>query len=186
MNYHLKKTRSANNFLFAIGLLTNLGFFSCHAQNNQPTRFWLSPGIGRANFPCVMVAAAVEPANTQSAIIGRFSVNGELIPPSEPGIKTGEWGVLYGRRVKNFLFSAGLSYVYGNYRGRYLYTDPDPFLTSGKVYEFVGYKTIGIPAEVRYMATLKHIGIGLTAFGNLNDKRSFAGLNVSLYFGKLK
>lgn len=133
-----------------------------------------------------MVAAAIEPADTQSAIIARFSVNGELIPPSEPGLKTGEWGVLYGRRVKNFLISAGLSYVYGNHWGRYLYTDPDPFLTSGKVYESVGYKTIGIPAEVRYMATLKHLGIGLTAFGNLNDKRSFAGLNVSLYIGKMR
>ncbi|KAB7732427.1 hypothetical protein F5984_00230 [Rudanella paleaurantiibacter] len=156
------------------------------AQQTIPTRFWVSPGLGKATYASGMLAVGFEPQNSQSALVGRYVVDAEFIPAVEPGIKTQELGLLYGRRVRKFLFAAGLSYIKGNFRGQYLYTDPDPLMGTGRVHEYVGYKTIGIPAEIRYMASLKQIGIGLTAFGNLNDKRSFGGLNLSLYFGKMK
>jgi hypothetical protein len=57
---------------------------------------------------------------------------------------------------------------------------------NGRHYEFVRYNKVGVPAEIRYIASLKHVGIGVTAFGNLNEKHSFAGLNLSLYVGRLK
>lgn len=156
------------------------------AQHTASTRFWISPGIGRTTYPSIMLALAVEPANTKSTILGRFSLNGELIMHDTPGIRTGEWGLLYGRKLNNVLFSAGVAYLSGVSRGKYLYTDPNPYLSTGKVYEKINYQTIGMPVEVRYIAALKYVGIGLTAFGNLNNKRSFVGLNVSLYGGKIK
>ncbi|KAB7732810.1 hypothetical protein F5984_02340 [Rudanella paleaurantiibacter] len=173
---------------YLLGLIYSLTFIVSYAQAQSPssTRFWVSPGIGKATYPSMMIAMAIEPANTKTILSGRFSVNGEWIMHDTPGIRTAEWGLLYGRRLNNILVSAGVSYLSGAARGNYLYTDPNPYLGTGKVYEKINYKTIGIPMEVRYIAALKHVGIGLTAFGNVNTKRSFIGLNVSLYAGKMK
>ena len=170
-----------------IGILTSLSLSPCQAQENENDfTFWISGGLGKADFPSGMFAMGYEPAGRRNVIAGRFCVSAEFFQSVEPNLFTHEVAMLYGYRAGHFRLSAGLAMVSGNVRGKYLYTDPDPLWGSGLTYESIGFKTIGIPAEVRYMATLKHIGIGLTAFGNLNDKRSFAGLNVSLYFGKLK
>jgi hypothetical protein len=168
-------------WIFALGTS-----FSTQAQNTEHSKFWVSGGLGKANFLSAMVAGGYEPYNRNSVVIGRYSVSGELIPNVEPGIRVVELGLLYGIKAGNFRFSAGLSNVWGNYRGQYLYTDPDPLMGTGRYYEFVKYNTIGIPAEIRYIAALKHVGIGITAFGNLNEKHSFAGLNVSFYIGRMK
>jgi hypothetical protein len=160
--------------------------FKIQAQNVEHSKFWVSGGLGRTNFLSGMVAGGYEPKDRNSVIIGRYSVGGEVIPVSNPGIKIAEISLLYGTKAGRFRFAAGLSNVRGHYRGHYLYTDPDPLLGSGRYYEFVKYNTVGIPAEIRYIAALKHIGIGVTAFGNLNEKHSFAGLNVSFYVGRMK
>ncbi|GAA4447599.1 hypothetical protein GCM10023189_04140 [Nibrella saemangeumensis] len=133
-----------------------------------------------------MVAAGYEFSQIPTVLTARYSVSGELMQMVEPGIKVSEIGLLYGLRIGKFRMSAGLSRVWGNNRGKYLFSDPDPLMGTGQVYEYVPYQTIGLPAEVRYITSLKHIGIGVTGFGNLNAKRSFAGLNVSLYVGRLK
>lgn len=157
-----------------------------YAQVTLSDKFWLSGGVGRTQFPSAMIAAGYEPTNRQTVLIARFSVNGELLPNVGPGIKVSEIGLLYGIKVRSFRFSTGLSNVWGNNRGKYLYTDPDPLMGSGRYYEFLKYSTIGIPAEVRFITSLKHVGIGITGFGNLNSKNSFAGLNLSLYVGRMK
>lgn len=171
---------------YSFFLLLLFGSHVAHTQGVHSDKFWLSGGVGRTQFPSAMIAAGYEPTNRQTALIARFSVNGELLPNVGPGIKVSEIGLLYGIKVRSFRFSTGLSNVWGNNRGKYLYTDPDPLLGSGRYYEFLKYSTIGIPAEVRFITSLKHVGIGITGFGNLNSKNSFAGLNLSLYVGRMK
>lgn len=156
------------------------------AQSTENTKFWLSGGLGKARFISGMVAAGYEPKNRNSIIISRYTVDAELIPALNPGLKTSELGLLYGLKSGKFRFSAGLSTVWGRFRGNYLYTDPDPLIGSGEYYEVRNYRTIGVPAEIRYITSLKYLNIGVTAFGNLSDKNSFAGLNISLYGGRMK
>lgn len=184
--YHTCAVFLLMNFTIHLLLISFLCFSTIRSQAQQipPTRFWLSPGVGKTSHWAVLNAAGFEPRNSQSVFIARYSVNGEIAPRYEPGIKTGEVGLLYGRRLKNWRFSGGLAYIYGNFRGNYLYTQPSPLMGTGDVYEYIGYKTVGIPAEIRYIAAFKYVGIGLTVFGNMNDKRSFLGLSLSMYAGK--
>ena len=171
--------------LITFSLLLGLACKS-QAQGVDQSKFWLSGGLGKTRFISGMIAAGYEPGNRNSIIISRYSVDGELIPALNPGLKTSELGLLYGLKSGKFSFSAGLSTVWGRFRGKYLYSDPDPLMGSGQYYEVRNYRTVGIPAEIRFITSTKYIGIGVTAFGNLNDKNSFAGLNISLYGGRMK
>ena len=171
--------------LSTLFLLMRLSVVS-QAQSIDHSKFWLSGGLGKTRFISGMVAAGYELKDRRSIIVSRYSVDGELIPTLSPGLKTSELGLLYGLTSGKLSFSAGLSTVWGRFRGKYLYSDPDPLIGSGQYYELRPYRTVGIPAEIRFITSTKHIGIGLTAFGNLNNKNSFAGLNVSFYAGRLK
>ncbi len=170
-----------------IALLVLLGSQSIsQGQNISDSKFWLSAGLGKSKFIHGMIAAGYQPESKSSIIISRYSVTGELVSFVEPGLKTSEFGLLYGLKRGKFSFASGLSTVWGRYRGKYVYTDIDPLFGSGQHYETINYKTVGVPAEIRYITSTRHAGIGITAFGNLNNKNSFAGLNVSVYVGRLK
>lgn len=156
------------------------------AQGTNQSKFWLSGGLGKSQFIHGMIAAGYEPRNRNSILISRYSVTGELISYVDPGLKTSELGLLYGLKSGKFTFSAGLSTIWGRFRGKYLRTSPTPLFGTGQEYEAINYMTVGIPSEIRYLTSTKHVGIGITAFGNLNDKNSFAGLNVSFYAGRMK
>ena len=115
--------------------------------------------------------------------ISRYSLMGELSPPAELGIKESELGILYGYKIGDFRFSAGLARVWVRYRGSYLYTDPYPLFGTGRYYTTVYYSRVGIPLEVRYLVFLKYFGVGLTGFANYCGGRSFVGLNAFFYLG---
>ncbi len=170
-----------------IALLVLLGSpFISQGQSINDSKFWLSAGLGKSKFVHGMIAAGYQPKNNNPIIISRYSVTGEVVSYVEPGLKTSEFGLLYGLRKGKFSLAAGLSTIWGRFRGEYLRTAPTPLFGSGREYELIKYNTIGIPAELRYITSTRHAGIGITAFGNLNNKNSFAGLNVSVYVGRLK
>jgi hypothetical protein len=170
--------------VIALGVLPIYSFGQI--QPDPPAIYWVSAGAGWTQFPSVMGAVGYEFKGTNKLLIARVTRSGEILGPADPSLKANELGLLYGLRFGKFRFSAGVSSVWGNNRGRYLYTDPDPLMGSGRTYEFVDYRTIGIPAEIRFITATKGIGIGITGFGNLNQARSYAGINVSIYAGKLK
>ena len=47
-------------------------------------------------------------------------------------------------------------------------------------------KTLGIPIELQLFATASNIGIGVYGMANLNTEQSFAGITISLQFGRLR
>ncbi|WP_040005764.1 hypothetical protein [Fibrisoma limi] len=157
-----------------------------HGQAASRDMYWLSGGLGKSHLPSLMIAMGYEPKSRPTVLVARYSVNAEILQAVEPGLKVSEIGLLYGLRTGKFRLAAGLSRVWGNDRGKYLYTEPDPLWGSGEHYEFVKYGTIGIPAEIRFYTTLRCVGLGVTGFGNLNAKRSFAGLNLSVYIGRFE
>lgn len=159
----------------------------CNAQSDSTkSLFWVSPTAGSAEFLSAILSIGYEPRNTKSVFIGRYLIAGELLNVVDPGMKTKELGLLYGVKFGRLRAALGISSVWGNRRGAYLFTDPDPLWGTGMVFESLPYRTVGIPAELRYRFVTKYIGIGLTAFGTYNKIRSFGGLGVSLYMGRLK
>lgn len=168
-----------------IGLANTIGYSQQADQPNQPN-YWLGIGIGKSQFPSGMIALGYEFATKPTLLVARYTDNRELFPDYTPSVIIQEFALLYGVKAGKFRLSTGISNVWGRNRGQYLFTNPDPFISGQSVHESIGYSTVGLPAEIRFITSTRSVGIGLTAFGNLNAKRSFVGLNLSLYVGKMK
>lgn len=157
-----------------------------YSQKFYQNNYWLGVGAGKSQYPSGMMALGYEFTNKPTLIIARYVANGEVFSDTWPGINVSETGLLYGFKTGKFRFSSGLSYVWGRNRGRFLGVDPDPLLYGTQIHESIRYETIGVPAEIRFITSTKDVGIGLTGFGNWNARRSFVGLNLSLYVGQMK
>ena len=179
-----------DRFFFAATLLLVLILTShlSFAQKDHKNNYWLgmSLGLEATQLPSGMVALGYEFTDRPNLLVARYTDNREILSDNQPSIKVREMGVLYGVRTGKFRFSTGLSGVWGIKRGTYLYTDSDPLFYGSYYYEKIRYVTVGIPGEVRFITSNKDAGIGVTAFGNLNAKRSFAGINLSFYVGQMK
>jgi len=160
--------------------------YCVHAQDVDKNKYWIGLGLGKSQFPSGMAAFGYELKNKPTLLTARYTFNGEIFSDNLPGIKVNELGLLYGLKTGKFNLSAGLSGVWGIERGAYIGSDPDPLIYGSRIYESTSYTTIGVPAEIRFITSTKDVGIGLTGFGNFNAKRSFVGLNLSLYLGKMK
>ena len=165
-----------------IFLMANVAY----SQDFSTDNYWLSGGIGKSELPSGMVALGYEFSSKPTLLIARHIVNTEIFSANQPSIKVSELGLLYGLKIGKFRLSTGLSSIWGTNRGKYLYTDPDPLIYGSTYYEYIKYRTVGVPAEIRFITSLKHVGFGVTGFGNWNAKRSFVGLNISLYVGRMK
>ncbi|MDR6197713.1 hypothetical protein [Siphonobacter sp. SORGH_AS_0500] len=150
--------------------------------------FWGSAGIGTGTLGNLSLALAYEFKNKPALITTRYAYNLEIYNDESvtPLQNVNDLGVLYGYKVGKFRFSTGLSRVWGVKRGKFLREDSEPFLYGKDSYESLGYATIGIPAEVPFILSNRDLGIGLTAYGNLNTKRPYGGLNLSFYLGEMK
>ena len=174
-------------FTFCFPLvLVLLATDASYSQSFSQNKYWVSGGAGKSHLPSGMVALGYEFADRPTLFVARYSLNTEVFSPSQPNINVSELGLLYGLRAGKFRFSTGLSSVWGTKRGKYLYSDPDPLIYGSFYYEPIKYRTVGIPAEIRFITSAKHAGLGVTGFANWNAKQSFAGLNVSVYVGRMK
>lgn len=157
-----------------------------YSQGFSQDRYWFNGGLGKSHLPSGMLAFGYELDSRPTLLVARYVLNTEVFSPDQPNVKVSELGLLYGLRVGKFRFSTGLSGVWGTNRGKYLYSDPDPLIYGSTYYEPIKYTTVGVPAEIRFITSLKRVGLGVTGFGNWNAKHSFTGLNLSLYVGRMK
>ncbi|WP_420155151.1 hypothetical protein [Siphonobacter sp.] len=184
--------------LFFVTAFTGKAYAQDRTQNGRtgglPSRdgFWLSlaggGAVGQTKFANLTGAVAYEFKKKPTLVTLRCAYNLGLFEEESltPLIKVGDVGLLYGYKVGKFRFSAGVGAVWGTDRGAYKYYVSDPLLYGNNVYESLDYTTIGLPTEIRFITGGKDLAIGLTAFGNVNAKRSFFGLNLAFYLGELK
>lgn len=171
--------------LFINGFVGSLfAQFNNQALNSEH-RFWLTSGLGKTRFLSLNNGVSFQPRDKNFVLTGRYTVSGEFLSQTTPGLKISDAGLLYGLRVSNFIFSAGLSKVWGVDRGQYLGPAEPGALLKGDRYEKIQYSAIGIPLEARFLIPFKWMGIGITAYGNLNNGHSFGGVALSMYAGKL-
>lgn len=181
----------AQSFLLSlVSIFLGLIYYPTLAQKKpqlyHKNNYWLGLGLGATHLPSGMGALGYEFTDRPTLITARYVDNRQVFSDNIPGVKIKEAALMYGIRTGKFRFSAGLSGVWGVKRGKYLFSDPDPLLYGTNYYESVRYTTVGIPGEIRFISSNEDVGIGVTAFGNLNGRQSFAGLNVSLYIGQMK
>jgi len=118
---------------------------------------------------------------------GHLELNSLLSAKPVDGL--GEISLLYGTSAEwshGFVsLAAGLGYVEGIRRGKYLYTEPGLF--GGNVHEEIRYKTVGIPVDVQLSWTpFPVIGFGVNGFALLNTQRPLAGAAFCIQIGKLR
>jgi hypothetical protein len=147
-------------------------------------------------------AAVVVPRGVHLVTV-RYSAMAEFALFTNPAESVWDIGLLYGRHSKSrwayASVSAGLGLVGGMRRGPNR-TDLDeaeaysqsPFgwmagFFSTAEYEEDPFFTVGVPFEVDLGFTFSsRMGIGATAFGNLNSGRSTVGGTVQLVLGRLR
>jgi hypothetical protein len=117
----------------------------------------------------------------------RYLANTHLDFFLSPSETVWDLGILYGRYSKAshsiVSISGGIAIVSGVRRVKYL--GSTGFLSSE--YETLEFSTIGIPIECQLSWTpLSSLGIGLCAFGNVNNEQSFAGAILYLQIGELE
>jgi hypothetical protein len=94
-------------------------------------------------------------------------------------------GALYGlisKRPFGYVsISAGLGLVSGKIHGEYLGN-----INWINTYEEKKVLTFGIPLEAQFFLTpFRRVGVGVSAFADLNPKRTFGGMMLCLQIGKL-
>jgi hypothetical protein len=148
-------------------------------------RYWISAGAGHARYPSVLGTLSVQPRSKPFVATARYTVSGEVLSEPLPGVKIAEVAAMGGIRLRNVILSTGISYVWGVDRGaRIGPAEPGALFRSDR-YEKKEYRNVGLPMEARFVLPLKYIGVGLTAFSNLNRSHSYGGLTISLYAGRL-
>jgi hypothetical protein len=149
------------------------------------SRYWVSAGVGKSRYPSLMGALSFQPQHKNYVLTARYTVSGEVMSEILPGIKISEAAAMGGIRISNFIVSTGVSKVWGVDRGARIGPVEPGSLFKGDRYEKNGYSSFGVPVEVRFMLPVKYVGLGITAFGNLNQNHSYGGLNISIYGGRL-
>jgi hypothetical protein len=148
---------------------------------------WLNVGLGRSlNYPLALNLGFSLPLHAYLSTL-RFQLTDELdLHRQSASESLWDIGLLLGKMVEKrhtiFIYSAGLGYVGGRIRGKFI---PDESGWGG-LQKMKKLSSIGIPIEIKYIRTISgNVGIGLTAFGDLNLVRPFGGIALSLHLGQL-
>lgn len=148
---------------------------------------WMNVGLGRSlDYPLALNIGFSRPLHAY-LFSARFQMSDEFdLHHQSSSESLWDIGLLLGKMVKNrhhiFNYSAGLGYVGGRIRGKFI---PDESGWGG-LQKMKKLSNIGIPIEIQYIRiTSGNVGIGLTAFGDLNVVRPFGGIALSLHLGQL-
>jgi hypothetical protein len=180
---------------YLLTLLLFLGFRTGYSQATVPADSlhlpvvpaWMNVGIGRSlNYPLALTLGFSRPLPSCLLTV-RFQLTDEFDLYRQASSEyLWDIGLLLGKMVESkhaiLTYSAGLGYVGGRIRGDFI---PDESGWGG-LQKMKNTSSIGIPFEIQYIRTLSaNVGIGLTAFGDLNPVRPFGGIALCLHLGQL-
>lgn len=157
-------------------------------NNKSRDLFWFNLGLGGSNRGIAMgIAGSYQFKNMvfSTRLIGNQSV---CFSESNPCPWVSDIALLFGYMKRysslRLALATGISLVQGIDRG-----DPIPgsggsgFFTFPDYYDDY-YRKFGVPIEVQvFAAPVSFMGAGLYLFGNINSRRSFFGVMVSLQLG---
>jgi len=180
---------------YLLTLLLLLAFRTGYSQasemadslNHPVEPAWMNVGLGRSlNYPLALNLGFSRPLHSCLLSV-RFQMTDEFdLHRQSSSESLWDIGLLLGKMVESrhhiFTYSAGLGYVGGRLRGDFI---PDESGWGG-LQKMKKLSNIGIPIEIQYIRTVSaNVGIGLTAFGDLNLVQPFGGITLSLHLGQL-
>ena len=166
--------------------------------NWETDRYWVDAGVGFYQSPnhnsgfAINLGVNLISDSTLYKFRAITCEEFELFGPT-PTERYLSMGLMLGKgfstKFLQIYFSAGLGITGGIIRGDYLYSEPSEgfFDLGGRHYEKNNFVSPSLPLEVDIMLKpINTMGIGLSAFGDLNLKRPMYGFVAKFNFGKLR
>jgi hypothetical protein len=184
--------------LLFLGILLCAGLPSVAAETATPSRAidsgWGSFGFGMdvSGDPAVYVGLTLATANDRVYTVRIAGVT-KLEENIAPDKSVSDFSILYGKRFhpESFLSvtaNVGVAFTARVKRGKYEGIKHDD--VEGKdvpTYEQVSKGTIGLAVEGEaYLTSLRYVGIGLNAFGNINAEQPYLAVGLCLHLGYLR
>ncbi|HQO09062.1 MAG TPA: hypothetical protein PLK90_02875 [Clostridiales bacterium] len=154
-----------------------------------PYHLWFSAGLGAVVTEDTGLTGGNVSINfSKYTHVIKLRIAGGSTISCEPynGGSAWDYGLLYGygRSFGNIHLSylCGISVTTGEYEGKKYFIENDP----SPRYEMNNFQTFGFPLEIQLdLNRARPFGLSLSAFGNINAEKSFAGLSLNLLLGRL-
>ncbi len=152
-----------------------------------PYYLWFSGGLG------LMLTEDTEMSNLYASanfsknthVLKLRAIAGGPVMGTNQDEHAGDIGLLYGYRQSfgniHLSYLAGIGLTAGEYKGKI-----DEDFTAYTKYEMIDYQTISLPLEIQLdLNRFRPFGLSLSAFGNINAEKSFAGISLNILLGRL-
>ena len=152
-----------------------------------PYHLWFSAGLGSmwtedTSMPNLYASINFSKNNH---ILKLRAIGGGGIQSPPDTERAGDIGLLYGYKQSfgniHLSYLAGIGLTAGKYK-----SDRIDENFSYLRYQMIDYETISLPLEIQLdLNRARPFGLGLSAFGNINAEKSFAGISLNLLIGRL-
>lgn len=170
-------------------LTTNITFAQQKSRFAQQDKIWADVGLGLAENIGLVVNTSLNYQRKNLIFTGQYLKTDELSSNSSPVENSEEVALMAGwaNRYKYFTIAlqAGPSLQSGMKRGAFIKR-----IEGSGTYDFYEsdpYKnSIGLTTQLQGFINIKYVGLGGKIFSSINKERTFWGVGINIFLGKLR
>ncbi len=180
------------NFKFTVFiflLIANNAFAQEKSRFVRQDKIWADVGLGLAESAGLVVNTALSYQRNHLVLTGQylqadeFAVSTLPVEDSRTVAMMGGWGNRY--KYFSIIVQAGPSLQSGMKRGAFIRR-----VEGSGAYDFYEedpYKnTLGLSTQIQGFINIKYVGLGGKIFSTVNKERSFWGVGLNIFLGKLR
>lgn len=183
-NYNFFKT-----IIFLCFLTSNIAFAQQKSRFIRQDKIWADVGLGLADNIGLVLNTSLNYQRNHLIFTGQYLKTDEWSGYSYPAENSEEVALMAGwaNRYKYFTIAlqAGPNLQSGMKRGAfinsfegsstYYYYEPDPYKNA-----------IGLTTQLQGFINIKYVGLGGKIFSSINKEKTFWGLGINIFLGKLR
>lgn len=175
--------------LFICFLISNSAFAQQKSRFAQQDRIWADVGLGLAENIGLVVNTSLNYQRNNLVFTGQYLKTDELSSNSYPSENSEEVALMAGwaNRYKYFTIAlqAGPSLQSGIKRGAFIRRVEGS--SAFDMYESDPYKNaIGLTSQIQGFINIKYVGLGGKIFSSINKEKTFWGVGINIFVGKLR
>ena len=170
-------------------LIANSAFCQEKSRFSRQDKIWADVGLGLAEGAGLVVNTALNYQRNHLVLTGQYLQTDELsgntlpVEESKTVAMMGGWGNRY--KYFSIIVQVGPSLQSGMKRGAFIKRVEGS--GSYDFYEEDPYKnTLGLSTQIQGFINIKYVGLGGKIFSTVNKERSFWGIGLNIFLGKLR
>lgn len=180
---------SCKTIIFFYFLTLNIAFAQQKSRFVRQDKIWTDAGFGLAENTGLVINTSLNYQQNNLIFTGQYFKTDELSSNSYPSENSEEVALMTGwaNRYKYFTIAlqAGLSIQSGIKRGAFIRRVEGS--SAFNMYESDPYKnTLGLSTQLQGFINIKYVGLGGKIFSSINKERTFWGLGINVFIGKLR